>query len=153
MTRLLGIDLGERRIGIAIADSTTGEIRPLTTLHRSTPKHDGASIERLAAEQRVDEIVVGLPLMLDGRAAEQAQATRQWAVAALADLAQPTLWRDERLTTEQAISRVGKPGRGSAGGPPSASARHAYRARLDREAAANILQAELDERANASQRN
>jgi len=151
LTRLLGIDLGERRIGIAIADSTTGEIRPLTTLHRSTPKHDGASIERLAAEQRADEIVVGLPLMLDGRAGEQALATREWAAAALAELAQPTLWRDERLSTEQAISRLGKPARGPAGGPPSASARRSYRARLDREAAANILQAELDERASAGQ--
>ena len=153
MTRLLGIDLGERRIGIAIADSITGEIRPLTTLHRSTPQHDGASIGRLATEQRADEFVVGLPLMLDGRLGEQAQATRQWAEAALSGLAQPTRWRDERLTTEQAISRVGTPSRGSAGGPPSASARRSYRARLDREAAANILQAELDERATAGQRN
>jgi putative Holliday junction resolvase len=152
LTRLLGIDLGERRIGIAIADSTTGEIRPLTTLHRSTPQHDGATIGRLAHEQRVDEIVVGLPLMLDGSVGEQAQATRQWAGEALAGVAQPTRWRDERLTTERAIGRVGKPARGAAGGPPSTAARRAYRARLDREAAAYILQAELDERAAAGER-
>jgi putative Holliday junction resolvase len=149
LTRLLGIDLGERRIGIAIADSRTGEIRPLTTLHRSTPKRDGVSIERLADEQQADEIVVGLPLMLDGSVGQQARATQDWAGAALAGLRQPTHWRDERLTTEQAIARVGKPARGSAGGPPSAAARRAYRARLDREAAANILQSELDERAGA----
>ena len=60
MTRLLGIDLGERRIGIAIADSTTGEIRPLTTLHRSTPQHDGASIGRIAIEQRAADALLVL---------------------------------------------------------------------------------------------
>lgn len=152
MTRLLGVDLGERRIGIAIADLTTGEIRPLTTLHRANPKRDGTSIGRLADEQHVDEIVVGLPLMLDGSVGEQAATTREWAHAALAGLRQPTLWRDERLTTEHAIARVGKPARGSAGGPPSAAARRSYRARLDREAAANILQSELDERAGAGRR-
>jgi putative Holliday junction resolvase len=152
LTRLLGIDLGERRIGIAIADSSTGEIRPLTTLHRSTPERDGASIGRLADEQHADEIVVGLPLMLDGSVGEQASATRAWASHALAGSALPTRWRDERLTTERAIDRLGKPARGAAGGPPSAVARRAYRARLDREAAANILQAELDERATVDQR-
>lgn len=152
MTRLLGIDLGERRIGIAIADSDTGEIRPMTTLHRSTPARDGASIANLAQEQHVDEIVVGLPLMLDGTSGEQALRTRDWATAALGGFALPVRWRDERLTTERAIGRVGKPVRGSAGGPPSASARRAYRARLDREAAAFILQAELDERARVDRR-
>ena len=152
MTRLLGIDLGERRIGIAIADSTTGEIRPLTTLHRSTPVRDGASIGRLAAEQHAHEIVIGLPLMLDGSVGEQASATRDWARQALADSPLPIRWRDERLTTERAIGRVGKPARGAAGGPPSAAARRAYRARLDREAAAYILQAELDERATSGER-
>lgn len=152
MTRLLGIDLGERRIGIAIADSDTGEVRPLTTLHRSTPAHDGATIAHLAQEQHVDEVVVGLPLMLDGTSGEQAQRTLVWATAALDGFALPVRWHDERLTTERAIDRVGKPARGSAGGPPSASARRAYRARLDREAAAFILQAELDERASVDQR-
>ena len=152
MTRLLGIDLGERRIGIAIADSTTGEIRPLTTLHRSTPVRDGASIGRLVEEQHANEIVVGLPLMLDGSVGEQASATRDWARKALADSPLPIRWRDERLTTERAIGRVGKPARGAAGGPPSAAARRAYRARLDREAAAYILQAELDERATSGKR-
>jgi putative pre-16S rRNA nuclease len=152
LTRLLGIDLGERRIGIAIADSTTGEIRPLTTLHRSTPHHDGASIGRLASEQQADEIVIGLPLMLDGSVGEQATATHEWARQALAGFALPTRWRDERLTTERAIGRLGKPARGAGGGPPSAAARRAYRARLDREAAAYILQAELDERATPDER-
>ena len=109
MTRLLGIDLGERRIGIAIADTETGEIRPLTTLHRATPAHDRASLAHLTAEQRVDELVVGLPLMMDGTSGEQAQRTREWAAAALAGFALPVRWHDERLTTERAIDRVGKP--------------------------------------------
>ena len=147
MTRLLGIDLGERRIGIAVADSDTGAIRPLATLHRSTPDRDRASIVRIGEEQHVDEVVVGLPLMIDGSLGEQASATREWASAALDGLSWPVRWRDERMTTELAIGRIGGPGRGAAGGPPSAGARRAYRARLDREAAAFILQSELDERA------
>ena len=100
----------------------------------------------------MDELVVGLPLMMDGTSGEQAQRTREWAAAALAGFELPVRWHDERLTTERAIDRVGKPVRGPAGGPPSASARRAYRARLDREAAAFILQAELDERASVDRR-
>jgi putative Holliday junction resolvase len=146
LTRLLGIDLGDRRIGIAVADTQTGQVRPLLTLSRTTPAHDAASFARLLAEQRIDEIVVGLPLKLDGSAGEQAEATRTWAGEVLTGLGLPLAWRDERLTTEDAIGRVGRQGRGPSGGPPSAGARRAYRARLDREAAAQILQAELDAR-------
>jgi RNase H-fold protein (predicted Holliday junction resolvase) len=56
-------------------------------------------------------------------------------------------WRDERLTTESAERQAGAPGRGRGGGPPSAAARAARRARIDRLAAAAIGQAELDARA------
>jgi putative holliday junction resolvase len=150
LTRLLGIDLGRRRIGLAIADTATGDVRPLATLHRAAAERDAASIGTLLAEQRIDEIVVGLPLMLDGSEGEQAAETRAWADQVVTTLGVPLTWRDERLTTETAIGRVGRLRRGAAGGPPSASANRSYRARLDREAAALILQAELDERANSS---
>ena len=66
MTRLLGIDLGERRIGLAIADTDTGVVRPLSTIRRADPERDAATLGRVAAEQRVDELVVGLPLNMDG---------------------------------------------------------------------------------------
>lgn len=147
MTRLLGIDLGSRRIGVALADTQTGQVRPLATLRRTTAERDRGSIARLAAEHAVDEIVVGLPLSLDGRAGPQVAATQAWADAVLPAIGLPVAWRDERMTTERALERLGGAGRGPSGGPPSANARRAHRARLDREAAVLILQAELDARA------
>jgi hypothetical protein len=58
----------------------------------------------------------------------------------------PISWRDERYTSERAEISAGRQSRGRAGGPPSPAARNAYRARIDRLAAANIAQAELDAR-------
>lgn len=147
MTRLLGIDLGRRRIGLAVADTLGGRVAPLATLRRTTPEQDGQTIARIALEQRADELVVGLPLSLDGSVGPQATETQAWADEALGPCGLTFGFRDERLTTERAIARVGGQGRGRSGGPPSAVTRRAHRARLDREAAALILQAELDARA------
>ena len=153
MTRLLGVDLGTRRIGLAVADFAVGSvpsIRPLATIRRTTPARDAAAIASVVGEQRIDEVVVGLPFNMDGSEGEMADRTRQWATATLAPLGLPVCWRDERLTTEQALQRLPPPRRGRAGGPPSAGQRHAHRAAIDREAAARILQAELDARVPAS---
>lgn len=147
MTRLLGIDLGLRRIGLAVADLASGQVAPLATIRRAVaPEQDGQTIARLAREQAVDELVVGLPLNMDGTVGGQALATRAWALEALAGVELPVCFRDERLTTERAKARIGGPGRGRSGGPPSPRARRVHRAQLDREAAAWIVQAEMDER-------
>ncbi len=146
MTRLLGVDLGTRRIGLAVGDTESGSVIALTTISRSELERDGRTIARIAEEQRIAELVVGLPLNMDGSEGPQAQSTREWA-AAVADLtALPLAWRDERLTTEDAIARVGRPPRGRSGGAPSAAARRSHRARLDQLAAAAIVQAEMDAR-------
>jgi putative Holliday junction resolvase len=151
VTRLLGIDLGEKRIGLAVADSHTGTVRPLSTVRRADVERDAATLRRVAAEQRVDELVVGLPLNMDGSEGTQAAITRGWATAIAEALQLPLAWRDERLTSEVAEYRVGAARRGRSGGPPSASSRNAQRARVDREAAAAIAQAELDARSAAAQ--
>jgi putative Holliday junction resolvase len=145
---LLGIDLGERRIGIACGDTTSGGVLPLLTLRRSTPRQDAAAISRLCAERRVDAVVVGLPLHLDGSESEQSRRTREWVTALHPYLSVPLSLRDERLTSLSAEERMGRPPRGRSGGPPSSAARRAWRARVDREAAAGILQGELDARAS-----
>lgn len=147
MTRLLALDVGEKRIGVAIADSVTGSVRALATLRRRTASADTRSLAALVAEQRIDELVVGLPLDLDGTAGEQVTRTRAWAKQVLPALGRPVSWRDERLTSVAAEAALGRPPRGGSGGPPSAGARSARRARVDREAAALIAQAELDARA------
>ena len=151
MSRLLAIDVGERRIGLAIADTQTGSVRPLATIRRADPARDGRTLARFLAEQAIDELVVGLPLNSDGSEGRQAALTRDWAAGIATALARPIAWRDERLTSVDAEARAGRPSRGRAGGPPSPATRAAYRARIDRLAAAGIAQAELDARA-ASER-
>jgi putative Holliday junction resolvase len=147
VSRILGADLGERRIGLAVADGDGGRAIALVTLRRSTPAQDAAAIARIATEQGADELVVGLPLHASGDAGTQAEITRTW-VAALEPLVGLTITlRDERLTSHLAEQRLGPMKRGRSGGPPSRTQRDAYRGRVDREAAAIILQDELDGRA------
>ena len=95
----------------------------------------------------IDELVVGLPLDVSGDEGSQAILTRDWAVAVAAELRLPVTFRDERLTSHLAEDRLGPMKRGRSGGPPTRAQRDAYRARVDREAAAIILQDELDIRA------
>jgi putative Holliday junction resolvase len=143
--RLLGIDLGERRIGVAIGDMATRTAMPFTTLSRGKNVTDDAAIvSRISAEQGAEVLVVGLPLNMDGSEGTQAARTREWAEAVSAASGLPLRYRDERLTSERAEHRIGNPPRGRAGGPPGAAQREAYRARVDREAAALILQDDLD---------
>ena len=151
MSRLLGVDLGERRIGLAIADDDGSGARPLTTLRRArTLAADVVALAALVATHRVTELVVGLPLDMRGPEGPQAAATRAWAEAAAARLGLPLTLRDERLTSHVAESRLGPAKRGRSGGPPSRVQRDAQRARIDREAAAIILQDELDARREAA---
>ncbi|HET7029553.1 MAG TPA: Holliday junction resolvase RuvX [Candidatus Limnocylindrales bacterium] len=150
MSRLLGLDLGERRIGVAVAD-LDGRAVPLTTLRRgANVGADAAAIGRLLTEQRAEAIVVGLPLEAAGQEGPQARLTRDWVDAIAPLLAVPMGYRDERLTSHLAEQRLGPMKRGRGGGPPSRTQRDAWRARVDREAAAIILQDELDARAGAT---
>jgi putative holliday junction resolvase len=147
MSRILGLDLGEKRIGIAVADSD-GIAMPLTTLRRAaTLEQDAEAIARLLADQGATEIVVGLPLEAAGQEGVQARITRDWVDGVQAYLEASVRYRDERLTSHLAEQRVGPMKRGRSGGPPSRTQRDAYKARVDREAAAIILQDELDSRA------
>lgn len=152
MSRLLAIDVGERRIGLALADTGTGSVKPLTTIRRADAARDAATLGRLAREQNAVELIVGLPLNADGSEGTQARLTREWAASITAAVGLPVVWRDERLTSERAEGIAGMPSRGRSGGPPSPAARAAYRARIDRLAAAGIAQAELDARADALSR-
>ena len=153
MTRMLGIDLGERRIGIAIAEGDGAPARPLLTLNRTTNIDlDAANVNALVVAHGIDELVIGLPLEASGMEGMQSVATRAWAAALGERIAVPLAFRDERLTSHVAESRLGPMKRGRSGGPPSKTQRDAYRARVDREAAAIILQDELDARAGVGQR-
>lgn len=145
---ILGLDLGERRIGVAVAPGDDEAPRPLVTLGRGrTIDDDAAAIGRLVQVHGVTEIVVGLPLDLSGDEGAQARLTRAWAEELAQRLGLPVRLRDERLTSHLAEERLGPMKRGRSGGPPTAAQRRAYRERVDREAAAIILRDELDARA------
>lgn len=149
MSRLLGLDLGERRIGVALADDD-GRAVPLTTLRRAPEAlGDAQAIGRLVTQHEIAEIVVGLPLDVSGGEGGQAAVTRAWVDAVRPLLGLPFGYRDERLSSHLAEQRLGPMKRGRSGGPPTRTQRDAWRSRVDREAAAIILQDELDARAAA----
>ena len=148
MTRLIGIDLGERRIGLAIADGEGSRAYPYDTVGRGrTIADDVATLRPVVDRHAIGELVVGLPLEASGVHGPQADVTRAWAEAIAAALALPLTMRDERLTSHLAEQRLGPMKRGRSGGPPTRSQREAYRAKVDREAAAIILQDEIEARA------
>ncbi len=150
MTRLLGIDLGERRIGVAVAEREGGRAWPVATIRRGHDLDaDAAAIQRLVAEHSATELVVGLPLQAWGADGPQAELTRAWAAGVAERLGIPYTLRDERLSSHRAEERLGPMKRGRSGGPPTPAQREVYRSRVDREAAAIILQEELDARAAA----
>jgi putative Holliday junction resolvase len=151
VSRYLGIDLGERRIGLAVAEEDGLAVRPLATVRRGADMAaDVANLRRVVADQRIGELVVGLPLEANGDEGPMAAATRAWAAEVSERLGLPVALRDERLSSHVAAQRLGPPKRGRDGGPPGRARRDAHRARIDREAAAIILADELDARRDAS---
>jgi putative Holliday junction resolvase len=148
VTRLLGIDLGDRRIGLAVADVPDGPATPYRTIARATTlAEDAAALRAIVAGESIDEVILGLPLHFGGSEGHQAAVTRAWGEAMGAVLGVPIHLRDERLTSERAAALHRSDVVGRSGGPPTTTQRRAYRARLDREAAAMILRDELEARA------
>ncbi|MDI6858069.1 MAG: Holliday junction resolvase RuvX [Dehalococcoidia bacterium] len=99
--RVLGLDVGDKRIGIAISDPNNRFAVPLTALERRSPEDDVAEIARLAASEDAGEAVVGLPVSLDGVEREQARRAREFAARLESVGLRVRLW-DERLSTAQA---------------------------------------------------
>jgi putative Holliday junction resolvase len=151
VTTILGIDLGTRRIGVALAGEGDLAARPLTTIGRAAddPKRELAALAAIVRDHDVAELVVGLPLEASGAEGPMASAARGWAELAGRSLGLPVSLRDERLSSHVAEGRLGPMPRGRSGGPPSRTQRGRYRERVDREAAAVILQDELDARRSA----
>ena len=145
--RILGIDLGEKRIGLALADEDALSARPLATIPRGRDlAADAGALARVVAEQGAAALVVGLPREAGGNEGTMAIGARAWGTALASELGLPVSFRDERLSSHLAESRLGPMPRGRSGGPPSRTQRARYRERVDREAAAIILQDELEAR-------
>ncbi len=98
--RLVGIDFGEKRIGVAAADDKLGLAIPVGTVDAAGDPVE--TIVRVAAEERADALVIGLPLSLTGAEGPQAQVVREAVAALESRINIPIHLQDERLTTRQA---------------------------------------------------
>lgn len=104
-TRLLGLDLGEKTIGLALSDTQRTIATPMQTLRRGKFTADAAMLEEIIASQQVGGLVVGLPLNMDGSDGASAQSARAFARNFAARSALPILMWDERLSTA-AVTRT-----------------------------------------------
>jgi len=132
--RLLGLDLGEKTIGLALSDTTLAIATPMETLRRGKFSNDATALEKIIAKQGVGGLVVGLPLNMDGSDGPSAQSARAFARNFAARFFLPIALVDERLSTA-AVTRT----------LIEADASRGRRAVLvDKMAAAYILQGALD---------
>lgn len=133
--RALGVDLGTKRIGLATSDLSGTIATPLSTVERtSSIRRDHATIARIAANEEVEIVVVGLPITMSGVLGPAADAAKREATTLGTVLDVPVILFDERMTTVTA-DRVLKEAN------ISASKRRQY---VDRVAAAVMLQTWLD---------
>ena len=98
-SRLLGLDVGTKTIGMAISDSALAVASPLTVLKRGRFAADAEAIGKLVVERRIGGIVVGLPIGLDGREGPRSQSVRQFARNLLDHVDLPLAFWDERFST------------------------------------------------------
>ena len=103
--RILALDLGKRRIGLAVSDELGVTAQGLPTLQRKNNRTDLAALARIVQERSVDRILIGNPLHMSGDAGRQAEWVRELADALAEHTGIPVRLWDERLTTVEA-SRV-----------------------------------------------
>ena len=137
--RIMALDVGDKRVGIALSDPTGMLATPFGAIERGGSAI--AEILRLAEREGVGEIVVGMPYTLSGERGAQAAKTAAFIRDLRGETSIPIATADERLSTAQAtrLLRETAP-------PPSKRGRRADRARVDASAAAVILQGHLDGR-------
>jgi putative pre-16S rRNA nuclease len=133
-SRLLGLDLGEKTIGLALSDTLLTVATPMETWKRGKFTADAEKLDRIVADHKVGGLVVGLPLNMDGSEGPSAQSARAFARNFAARSTVPIVLCDERLSTA-AVTRT----------LLEADASRLRRAAVvDKMAAAYILQGALD---------
>ncbi len=133
-SRLLGLDIGAKTIGLALSDAGLSVSTPLKTIRRRRFREDLARLQSVIAERDVGGLVIGLPINMDGSEGPRCQSVRQFAKNIDEKVDLPTGFWDERLSTA-AVTRtlleadVSRKRRGEV---------------IDKMAAAYILQGALD---------
>jgi len=101
-TRILALDPGTKRIGVALSDELGWTAQPLETFERKSPEADAVHIKELVCRHDVREIVMGMPVQLSGRMGPAAQSAQQFLEMIQAAVGVPVVAWDERLTTKAA---------------------------------------------------
>lgn len=102
--RWMSLDVGSRRIGVALSDPLRLTARPLTTLTRSVDYEELTQITELAEQYEVTRIVIGRPLYLTGESSESTHTTEQFAERLRLVCGRPIDWAEERLSSKEAES-------------------------------------------------
>jgi len=132
--RLLGLDVGEKTIGLAISDSDFKVAAPVETIRRTKFAADAARLAQLIGERGIGGLIIGLPVNMDGTEGPRCQSVRQFAANLLKHITLPVAFWDERLSTA-AVTRA----------MLEHDVTRAKRAKaVDKMAAAYILQGALD---------
>ncbi len=106
MGRVLGIDFGTRRLGVALSDSTRRLASPWGVQERAAPRDDARRLRRLVDEEQVDLLVVGLPIHHNGRMNPSARRARDWAVEVAEALGLELRFVEERYTSVEAEQQL-----------------------------------------------
>jgi putative Holliday junction resolvase len=142
VSRIIGFDVGDRRIGLSISDPLGYTAQPLFTLHRTGRKADMKSVARLLRKHGVTEVVVGNPLHMSGDLSPQAVKAQTFAEELRTEFGITVHLWDERLTTTQAHRHLDDAGHAAIG----------RKRIIDQVAAVLILQSFLEARANERDR-
>ena len=108
MIKLLALDVGLARIGVATGDPLGITVRPVAVIHRRSRREDFAELAKLVRDEEAEAVICGLPLNTDGSEGEQARTTRKWAMRlaqalrVLLGRPVPVIFWDERLSTHEA---------------------------------------------------
>jgi putative Holliday junction resolvase len=132
----MALDLGDQRIGVALSDALGMFARPLMVIKRTSRANDFNTYKKLIAEYKVQTIIAGLPINMNGSEGKQAHWVRDYVAEFSKAVDIPVRLWDERLTTETAREIM------------KDSGRHAGKNEIDAVAAAVILQSYLDEHRN-----
>jgi putative Holliday junction resolvase len=132
--RLLGLDLGEKTIGLALSDTLLTVATPYETLKRGKFTADAAKLDTIVAKEGVGGLVIGLPLNMDGSDGPSAQSARAFARNFAARSALPMVLWDERLSTAAVLRDM----------IAADASRKRRAASVDKVAAAYILQGTLE---------
>ncbi|MGQ9881583.1 MAG: Holliday junction resolvase RuvX [Armatimonadota bacterium] len=142
MARILALDIGERRIGVAVSDETATVAQPLVVIAREGTAKDVERITQIARQHAVHEVVVGLPVTLRGEQAQAVQKLQAFVAHLRRALDVPIVLVDERLSTAEANRRMREADVG----------RGARRQKVDAVAAALILEKYLSQRSAKGKR-